>query len=257
MIELAADYAALGLAPGASPEEVKRAWRALARRTHPDLNPDDPDAAKRFTAVQAAYERILDPARVGSVPRRGEPDADWFDGCAWMAEAHFAHLRQDVLPRYATQHRAGPSVVTALAAAVDVGLGARAPDVVVVRLARLWVRRVLRHTNVVVDDGPPQGYGTVGILNIRGRTTIVLWPRVLWAEGLRDDDAVRPRIQRDVELAVAAAAPHLLGVVLPIQPGADREWWINQLFWPVVFTIVLALSAVMLETAWLHAVHRL
>jgi len=43
-------------------ETVKRAYRRLAKANHPDTNPDDQDAAKRFQAVQAAYE----------VLRRGE-----------------------------------------------------------------------------------------------------------------------------------------------------------------------------------------
>lgn len=45
-----------GLDPHVDFEAVKKAWRALAKETHPDVNPDDADAAKRFQAGQAAYE---------------------------------------------------------------------------------------------------------------------------------------------------------------------------------------------------------
>ena len=50
----------LGIAPGASKTEIRRAYRRLARRYHPDLNPDDPEAAERFKAVQSAYEVLTE-----------------------------------------------------------------------------------------------------------------------------------------------------------------------------------------------------
>ncbi len=52
----------LGVEPGASPEEVRAAWRSLARRHHPDLTADDPDAARRATRrmaeINAAYASL-------------------------------------------------------------------------------------------------------------------------------------------------------------------------------------------------------
>ena len=44
------------LEPDADFETVKKAWRALAKETHPDVKPGDADAAKRFQAGQAAFE---------------------------------------------------------------------------------------------------------------------------------------------------------------------------------------------------------
>ena len=58
-------WGVLGLAPGASSDEVKRAWRKLARELHPDLNGAGDDAgpnderAARFLTVTAAYRRLL------------------------------------------------------------------------------------------------------------------------------------------------------------------------------------------------------
>lgn len=52
-------YAELRLAPGASPTEVKRAYRQRAMDTHPDRNPNNPDSAKQFQQVHAAYESIM------------------------------------------------------------------------------------------------------------------------------------------------------------------------------------------------------
>ena len=51
-------YKVLGLEPGASDEDVKRAYRRLAKKYHPDLNPGDPVAAKKMQQVNAAYEQI-------------------------------------------------------------------------------------------------------------------------------------------------------------------------------------------------------
>ena len=45
----------LGVEVDASFEEIRKAYRLLAKRNHPDVNPDDAEAAKRFQAIQAAY----------------------------------------------------------------------------------------------------------------------------------------------------------------------------------------------------------
>ena len=48
----------LGVKPNCSLEEVRRRYRLLARRHHPDHNPDDPEAAARFRLIAAAFEAI-------------------------------------------------------------------------------------------------------------------------------------------------------------------------------------------------------
>jgi preprotein translocase subunit Sec63 len=45
----------------ASAEEIHEAYRELARTCHPDLNPSDPEAEKRFEEVQAAFDVLSDP----------------------------------------------------------------------------------------------------------------------------------------------------------------------------------------------------
>ena len=60
---MAADhYAALGVSHDATPDEIKRAYRRLARELHPDVNPD-PASSERFKDVTAAYEVLSDPQR--------------------------------------------------------------------------------------------------------------------------------------------------------------------------------------------------
>ena len=59
-------YKVLGLSPDASDEDVKRAYRRLAKKYHPDLNPGDQEAARRMQEVNAAYEQIKNPEKFRS-----------------------------------------------------------------------------------------------------------------------------------------------------------------------------------------------
>jgi molecular chaperone DnaJ len=59
-------YVVLGLPHGATESEIKRAYRRLARRFHPDINPGDRAAADRFRQIAEAYETLTDPDRRSS-----------------------------------------------------------------------------------------------------------------------------------------------------------------------------------------------
>ncbi len=54
-------YEVLGVGHNAPQDELKRAYRKLARRCHPDKNPDDPDAEARFKEIAEAYRVLANP----------------------------------------------------------------------------------------------------------------------------------------------------------------------------------------------------
>ena len=62
-------YKVLGVSPNASDEEIKKAYRRLAKQYHPDRNPGDPVAAKKMQQINDAYDQIKNPEK--SQPNQG------------------------------------------------------------------------------------------------------------------------------------------------------------------------------------------
>jgi molecular chaperone DnaJ len=69
-------YVILGLEHGASELEIKRAYRRLARRYHPDINPGDRTAEARFRQILEAYETLIDPERRSRYDSGSPPGGD-------------------------------------------------------------------------------------------------------------------------------------------------------------------------------------
>ncbi len=67
-------YDTLGVAPGASADEIRSAYRRLAKQNHPDVNPGKKDAAERFGAISSAYALLSDTEKRARFDR-GEIDA--------------------------------------------------------------------------------------------------------------------------------------------------------------------------------------
>jgi DnaJ-class molecular chaperone len=67
-------YAVLGVKPDAAQDEIRKAYRALAKKLHPDLNPGDHKAEETFKQVTAAYDLVGDAEKRGRYDR-GEIDA--------------------------------------------------------------------------------------------------------------------------------------------------------------------------------------
>ena len=61
-------YDVLGVSPNASDEEVARAYKTMAKRFHPDLNPDNPSAADRMGEINRAYDDVKAMRQRGANP---------------------------------------------------------------------------------------------------------------------------------------------------------------------------------------------
>jgi molecular chaperone DnaJ len=87
-------YVVLGVDRGASIDDVKRAYRRLARRFHPDVNPGDDVAAVRFREIARAYEILSDPERrrrydvVGYEHESSPSPSAGFEGFDFSATVH-------------------------------------------------------------------------------------------------------------------------------------------------------------------------
>jgi len=100
-------YQRLGIKRGASDEEVKKAYRSLAKQLHPDRNKDNPQAAQRFSEVTRAYDLLSDKdkrARYdrGEIDDEGNPKMPFGGG--------FGGARPGAAAAAATGHAAPPGV---------------------------------------------------------------------------------------------------------------------------------------------------
>ena len=70
-------YSVLGISKNATTEEVKKAYRKLARKHHPDLNPNNKEAEKKFQEINEANEVLGDPVKREKYDKYGK---DWKHG---------------------------------------------------------------------------------------------------------------------------------------------------------------------------------
>ncbi len=70
-------YKILGVGKDATAGEIKRAYRKLARKYHPDMNPDDKQAEERFKEINEAYEVLTDPKKRAKYDQLGTSYHEW------------------------------------------------------------------------------------------------------------------------------------------------------------------------------------
>jgi molecular chaperone DnaJ len=115
-------YEVLGVERDASEQQIKKAFRQLARELHPDVNAHDPDAEEKFKEAAEAYEILSDPERRATYDRYGHeglrsggyaPNFDGFGSIGDLFNAFFGG---------ASPGRAGPAQGGDLAVAVEIDL---------------------------------------------------------------------------------------------------------------------------------------
>ena len=93
-------YETLGLTKNASEEDIKKAYRKLARKHHPDLNPNDKEANKKFQQINEANEVLSDPEKRKKYDQYGKD---------WEHAEQFENARQQRTASHIERHTGGAS----------------------------------------------------------------------------------------------------------------------------------------------------
>ena len=238
-------YKLLELEPGASEEDIKKAWKRLARVHHPDLNQDDPDAQKRFVRIKDAYDLLMS-GDLGAAVRARSMDGDWVDSVTWMAKVRQREVMQNLLPRFVGAYGTGAALAWALGQASD--LDAAASELPPRR--QQWSLKRLK-LDVVIDER--RAWWGLASLEKRpsGGLSLVIFATELWRRRPDDEDELRKVVYAAVDHGLAAALPAALGlrrvpVSLEQARELDRLRSRDRWFWRLIWAGVAALSAIMI-----------
>ncbi|MEL6348470.1 MAG: DnaJ domain-containing protein [Myxococcota bacterium] len=241
-------YTLLELEPGASEDEIKKAWRRLARQHHPDLNGGDPDAAERFKTIKAAYDALMagDANAIRPSLAAARMDPDWLDALEWMIEVRRQQVMRDILPRFVGAYGTQSALVWALSRARNLETEAAA-------LPAHPQQRVLRRLPIdILVDPSPGAWRLAAITRQRnGRVALILFANAIWRQRPDDEDTLRSMVFAAVDHGLAAAVPAALRrgpppPTLELARFLDQRETLQIWFWRVVWTGIAGLAATML-----------
>ncbi len=89
-------YSILGVSRDASQEEIKKAFRRLARQYHPDLNPGNREAEEKFKEINEAYSCLGDPQKRANYDRFGNAEGPMGNGFGFETHTTFTDLFEDI-----------------------------------------------------------------------------------------------------------------------------------------------------------------
>ena len=89
-------YSILGVSRDASQEEIKKAFRRLARKYHPDLNQGDKSAEEKFKEINEAYACLGDPVRRANYDRYGTAEGPTGNGFGFETYTTFTDIFEDI-----------------------------------------------------------------------------------------------------------------------------------------------------------------
>lgn len=175
-------YILLGVERGASTDDIKRAYKRLARKFHPDINPGDRMAAQQFRQIAEAYETLIDPDRRRRYDTIGLADAgerptfgfEGFDFSATVAGASattfgdlFAEVfQQHVTPAAATAER-GPDLHHTITLTFEDAMRGGRREITVTRQEHCRVCRGVGHLPAA-ETRCTHCHGTGALKSVRG-----------------------------------------------------------------------------------------
>lgn len=257
-------YRILEVPPDADPDQIKRAYRRLAKRHHPDVNPDDPGAEARFKEVADAFALLSDPERRsehdrqrGRVSSGGLPQG-FLDDVASAIERAQSYVERAVLPHYAIGGLRAEAVVRLLRdqdALADIAfLSDSRPGWWARRRARAAADRI-----VVSMDTRPSSSASVLRGRLGGIREIVLTPWALHRAGFTDsaelDDAIlRLLLARYAQILATdhlrMALPEDWDDALQLAREQDRQRWLARMQRASAYGLIAAFVVLLLYSGF-------